>query len=171
MADQDHADIYEDFDIQEFNQKAIKKLEPSVIYFLNGLIEGITCDFLSIIDDCESPIEKLFGLALKAMDQQFQLLTNGNFYMETQYNIKCGLKIFRADFYVWAKINDKILKIVVECDGHDFHERTKEQALRDKKRDRALLIHGYYVIHFTGKEIMDNPHYCVNELMSFILSR
>ena len=24
-------------------------------------------------------------------------------------------------------------KMVIECDGHDFHERTKEQARRDRK--------------------------------------
>jgi hypothetical protein len=43
------------------------------------------------------------------------------------------------------------------CDGHDYHERTKEQAERDKSRDRALKRAGYDVIHFTGREIWRDP--------------
>jgi hypothetical protein len=27
-------------------------------------------------------------------------------------------------------------QIIVECDGHDFHERTKQQASRDKAHGR-----------------------------------
>lgn len=43
---------------------------------------------------------------------------------------------YRADFSIFAGLNafNFIKKIVVECDGHDFHEKTKEQAARDKKR-------------------------------------
>ena len=33
----------------------------------------------------------------------------------------------------------------MECDGHDFHERTKEQASSDKKRDRSLQAAGFLV--------------------------
>ena len=29
-------------------------------------------------------------------------------------------------------------QVVVECDGHEFHERTKAQAARDRERDRGL---------------------------------
>jgi hypothetical protein len=43
--------------------------------------------------------------------------------------------------------------IDVECDGHDFHERTPEQAQRDKARDRAVQAIGVHVARFTGAEI------------------
>lgn len=54
--------------------------------------------------------------------------------------------------------------IVVECDGHDFHERTKEQAQRDKARDRELLMMGYRVLRFTGSEIYKDAIRCAVEV-------
>lgn len=44
-------------------------------------------------------------------------------------------------------------KMVIECDGHEFHERTKEQARRDRERDRFLQSIGYLVFRYTGAEI------------------
>lgn len=55
-------------------------------------------------------------------------------------------------------------QIVVECDGHDFHERTKEQAAKDKSRDRALQTAGYKVFRYTGSEIWANPVKCATEV-------
>jgi very-short-patch-repair endonuclease len=59
---------------------------------------------------------------------------------------------------------DATPKIVIECDGHDFHERTKEQASRDKERDRLLQTAGYVVLRFTGSEIWRNPEKCVQQV-------
>lgn len=58
--------------------------------------------------------------------------------------------------------------IIVECDGHDFHERTKEQAQSDKSRDRELQEQGYFVLRFTGSEIWRDPRGCAIQLNSFI---
>ncbi|MEM1085859.1 MAG: DUF559 domain-containing protein [Verrucomicrobiota bacterium] len=44
-------------------------------------------------------------------------------------------------------------RIAVECDGHNFHEKTPAQAAKDKRRDRFLLQNGYPVMRFTGSEI------------------
>jgi len=44
-------------------------------------------------------------------------------------------------------------RIALEADGHDFHERTKAQALKDRSKDRALQRHGWVVMRFTGSEI------------------
>lgn len=41
----------------------------------------------------------------------------------------------------------------IELDGHDYHERTKEQARRDRSRDRALTTSGLKPLRFTGSEI------------------
>ena len=41
----------------------------------------------------------------------------------------------------------------VECDGHDFHERTVQQASRDRARDRDMLKEGLSVVRFTGSDI------------------
>lgn len=61
--------------------------------------------------------------------------------------------------------------IVVECDGHDFHERTKEQAEHDRKRDRRLTELGYTVLRFTGREIWRDPIACaLSALQQFAIS-
>lgn len=61
---------------------------------------------------------------------------------------------------------EAIRHTVVECDGHEFHERTKEQAARDRARDRALLAMGVPTIRFTGSEIHADPMRCAVEAMT-----
>lgn len=57
--------------------------------------------------------------------------------------------------------------LAIECDGHDFHEKTKAQAIRDKSRDRTLLINGIPSMRFTGSEIWKDPFACVSEVDKF----
>lgn len=59
-------------------------------------------------------------------------------------------------------------KAVVELDGHDFHERTKEQAARDRSRDRDLMANGYQVLRFTGSEVWKNSPWHAQELSHFL---
>lgn len=61
-----------------------------------------------------------------------------------------------------------ISKYVIECDGHDFHEKTKEQAKKDKKRDRDLISLGYKVLRFTGSEIYTNYEDLIGEINKII---
>lgn len=57
--------------------------------------------------------------------------------------------------------------VAIECDGHDFHERTVEQAGRDKKRDR--IIQKYMpVLRFTGSEIHKDPISCAEQCFEFL---
>lgn len=60
------------------------------------------------------------------------------------------------------------LRVAVECDGHDFHERTKNQAKRDRSRDRALQGFGWHVMRFTGSEIHADLARCYHELNCLI---
>lgn len=71
---------------------------------------------------------------------------------------------YRADFLLWFRSKNHIAGLVVECDGHDFHEKTKEQAARDKKRDRELLTAGFPVVRFTGSEIFKDALGCVDQI-------
>lgn len=59
-------------------------------------------------------------------------------------------------------------KLIVECDGHDFHERTKQQAARDKGRDRFLQSLGYPVFRFTGSEIFRDSLASAAEVLKVI---
>lgn len=81
---------------------------------------------------------------------------------------------YRADFAICRKVRfyrqelHQSPIVIVECDGHDFHERTKEQAARDKRRDRELQLSGPYVLRFTGSEIFHDPNKCAEQVDEFL---
>jgi len=61
--------------------------------------------------------------------------------------------------------------IAIECDGHAFHEKTKQQAAHDKRRDRYLSGHFDAILRFTGSEIYENPDRCACEAWSVLASK
>lgn len=106
----------------------------------------------------ESPIEELFALGLMAETW----LMRDHYRVQTQAEIDT----YRVDFLVEYRdqpISETFSRVVVECDGHDYHERTKQQAKRDKSRDRRLSALGYTVVRFTGSEIWADPFACAKE--------
>jgi very-short-patch-repair endonuclease len=80
------------------------------------------------------------------------------------------LEGWRVDFLVHAWETGRISgkeqwrRLIVECDGHAFHERTKEQAARDRSRDREFQLRGYTVLRFTGSEIHNDPLGCARQI-------
>jgi very-short-patch-repair endonuclease len=84
----------------------------------------------------------------------------GGFFLSPQHNIGK----YRVDFLL-GRVSEPTLPrcVVIECDGHDWHEKTKEQAAKDKSRDRFLSQKVGRVIHFTGSEIYRSPAGCVTE--------
>lgn len=62
-------------------------------------------------------------------------------------------------------------RIIVELDGHDFHERTPEQAQKDKSRDRELQAKGWHVLRFTGREVLRDPWLCLNEVETLLRAK
>lgn len=77
---------------------------------------------------------------------------------------------WRVDFLMLAPAETHWRKLIVECDGHDFHERTKEQAARDRSRDRAAQSNGYEIFRFTGSEIWRDPMGCANQVLKWARS-
>lgn len=75
---------------------------------------------------------------------------------------------YRLDFLVTYPFFGDVLQIAIECDGHEFHEKTKEQAKKDKRRDRDLQRLGIQVFHFTGSEIFNAPTMCADEVLDAI---
>lgn len=62
--------------------------------------------------------------------------------------------------------------VLVECDGHDWHERTPQQASRDRARDREILLKsGLPVVRFTGSEIVRDPDGCAKEVIDLAIDR
>ncbi len=81
------------------------------------------------------------------------------------------LKDWRVDFLVsvWGCPEDseddfKWRHLIVECDGHEYHERTKEQAARDRSRDRRAVLADAVVFRFTGSEIWRDPWGCAGQI-------
>jgi very-short-patch-repair endonuclease len=67
---------------------------------------------------------------------------------------------YRIDFMLDAGYGE----LAIECDGHDFHDRTKQQAAYDRSRDRWLLARGLSTARFTGSEIVHSPERCAQEI-------
>lgn len=71
---------------------------------------------------------------------------------------------YRVDFLLSCHFWGRSQSFIVECDGHDYHERTKEQAAHDKARDRWFTSRGYKMLRFTGSEIWADATNCVAEI-------
>lgn len=116
-----------------------------------------------ILPDCEKKLNQ----AIKEIKE----IKKSNFIIITQY--KVGK--YTADFFIlYPFYNSQFermeeFKVIVECDGHDFHEKTKEQAQRDKERDRYFQKEGYFVFRYTGSEIYKDPFKASAEVLDFIL--
>lgn len=75
---------------------------------------------------------------------------------------------YRIDFTILYSKESVLKEIAIECDGHAFHERTKEQARRDKSRDRELIARGIPVFRFTGSEIYRNAASLLDPVAAFL---
>jgi very-short-patch-repair endonuclease len=125
--------------------KEVPSLEEWQKHFATAMFSGCLRVMIPP-DDIESPIEKIAYMALAQM-----VVSYGAFH----YTVKrqAHIKDYRVDFLI--SYSDK--NIVIECDGHEFHEKTKQQASRDKKRDRELQKLGYYVLRYSGSDIVNDP--------------
>lgn len=85
-----------------------------------------------------------------------------------QYDCDRGLpEACRLDF-AFILMGEMCAWVNVEADGHDFHDRTKEQAQRDRRRDRILVARGFRVLRFTGSEIYRNAAHCADEILHLL---
>jgi very-short-patch-repair endonuclease len=139
------------------------------------LWDEICCafDYLdATLMDIKSPIEQALFLAWRQSGHMYPLkhrakLSNQleTVIFEPQHAVKIEAKTYYLDFLLALLLpNDKSVQIAIECDGHDFHEKTKQQARADKQRERALIKAGYTVVRFTGSEIYADPHKCADEI-------
>ncbi|MFC3229373.1 endonuclease domain-containing protein [Marinibaculum pumilum] len=131
---------------------------------------------------CRSPSE--FRLLLALIDalgdiSDFEISWmngDGRFELEPWRYIDCmyaycnaQVGSFIADFLFEFDYMDQRAFVVVECDGHKFHERTKEQARRDRSRDRWMTSKGIKILRFTGSEIYRDADRCANEVVNLLM--
>lgn len=137
--------------------------------------------FFSLI--CESPIEVMLGVGFfAAWNMNYSFMPPLRISSEEvihQWDRKTILVIpqyqvadlRRIDFLILGMNGNEEVRIAVECDGHDFHERTKEQAANDRFVDRQLQAAGYHVMRFTGSEIYNSLHHVTEELANFLTEK
>jgi len=73
---------------------------------------------------------------------------------------------YRADLAIVCNATGR--RLVVECDGHEFHEKNQQQAAHDKSRDRYFLTHGWPVMRFTGAEISRQVDLCLADVVAYL---
>jgi very-short-patch-repair endonuclease len=131
-----------------------------------------------------SPIEILFGAALifalkeqipefsfEFMEDASDLIDGKEYYSNFVLSQK-KIGAYTVDFYLFAKTAcSGPLRIVIECDGHDFHERTKQQAAHDRRKDRWLQSQGFIVMRYTGSEIWADAVGCARQVAKLASDR
>lgn len=91
-------------------------------------------------------------------------------YQALPYNLK---RVTVAEYPIAQYHADFALlpyRLVVECDGHEWHS-TPEQRAHDAKRDRAMARLGWTVMRFTGREIWADAAGCVGEIEAMVRRR
>jgi len=114
------------------------------------------------LHDITSPIEQIFLMEWRFLkiDEQHGVK------IQPQKQLTLDGISYAIDFIVESP--DGRVKLAIELDGHDFHERTKEQAAYDRARERKLVRHGHTIFRFTGSEIVRNPRGCVDEVVGLL---
>jgi hypothetical protein len=146
---------------------------------------------LKLFKCCESPLEQVFLVKFVEDLQAVPIFVDDLHFMGypkpgpfserfrariyPQRTLEIQGSRYRADFLITLERDewesgpypDPTLhcQIVVEVDGHEFHERTKEQAQKDKSRDRQMQQVGYMVFRYTGSEIYNDVASSVSEVM------
>lgn len=124
---------------------------------------------------CESPIEIMLGASVLLADSRrrvhpncpaLQLARSDKIELYDVTWDRLLVPQFKWDSYRidWLYRAPPI-SIFVECDGRDFHERTKYQAARDRQKDRRIQQAGYIVLRFTGSEIFKAPLDCAQQIL------
>lgn len=148
--------------------------------FQEGPLEDLQCSLACVLDQMGSPIEEMLAgaLIISALGDAAEVRVIPEY---DSFQLGDGPEIltiwpqkqigdYRVDFYI-EKLNlcdQQMLKVVIECDGHEFHERTKTQAQKDKERDRVLQSCGYPVFRFAGSEIWADPFKCAKTILDFL---
>lgn len=127
---------------------------------------------------CQSPLEEIFGAALLAVDEPNHVIIpargdRAEVVLRTGSLLAGVLSVdpqspvgpYFADFLITLRRWRIEARVAVELDGHDFHEKTKQQVEKGKRRDRYFTLQGVTTMRFAGSELVRSPASCVEEVM------
>lgn len=147
----------------------MKQIEELIAHYEVVGAEEMRSNIDAILEQCRSPIEKIMAVMLFRSpwsgfreffpgSREIAAIKDRMRSMESVVITQYPIGPYKVDFLVIFKVGPSFLSFVVECDGHNFHEKTKQQASHDKKRDRFLQSQGFRVFRYTGSEIFPgNP--------------
>jgi hypothetical protein len=106
--------------------------------------------FLSMA--CESPIEEIFAWYWVVWTEccpfgEMPLVLVPQFWFDDR-----DFGRYRFDFAVSNYRTGR--KVAIELDGHEWHERTREQVEARNLRDRRMQLHNWKIIHYSGAEVI-----------------
>lgn len=169
--------------IEEFQTNCLKSYGEEMSAQLDDEIHDLR-------SACQSPIEELMATGLLYAIRSgawFGNFNENSFFPDGSDRVfsdmpatEPGISIlaqasvgkYRADFlarvahhdggYVWGAI---------ECDGHDHHDLTREQAIKDRERDRFFQAQGLLVLRYTGSEIWSAPLKAATGALAILMDR
>ena len=123
-------------------------------------VQCMSRQVLSQLPLCQSPIEELF---LRAIAEEIVGLNPKCQHVQVLATIRSQFPVseWHVDFAIPS------LKIAIECEGHAWHS-SKCQHTHDCIRQRGIVQAGWYVIRFSGAEIVYYPWDCVFDLKVLI---
>lgn len=107
----------------------------------------------------KSPIEILFFCAIKTIidTNKLEYYVIGDLIYGVEIMPQENIGKYKVDFLIANHGKIKTEYLIVECDGHSFHEKNENKRRYEKKRDRFLQKQGYKIFRFTGSEIVKDP--------------
>lgn len=114
---------------------------------------------------CKSPIEQILYFAYEIYHADHNTC---DVSLEPQHPIVAESgKTYYPDFILYNYNIGMYLPILIECDGHEYHQKTKAQVKRDNERDYDLKMAGYEVLHFSGSQIYNDPMKCTEDIYRY----
>lgn len=124
-----------------------------------------------------SPIERVFFSAILVL-RELHCLNTENILWTDGKLVPIGLEIvpqvsigkYRVDFLCsYIRSPDDVPKrVVVECDGHNFHDRSEPDRRYEKERDRFIQKQEFKIFRYTGSEILKEPFRCASEVIEYL---
>jgi very-short-patch-repair endonuclease len=110
-----------------------------------------------------SPLEVAFAMAwdMYRVSANRRGTCGADFRLEPQYEVLDYRVDFRIVCASHVSLAPQFPKFAIELDGHEFHEKTRDQVARRNERDRALLLAGWRVIRFSGSEFYRKSYECI----------
>jgi very-short-patch-repair endonuclease len=116
------------------------------------------------------PIREVSPTDLNHMERMLELADDGDilFAPAVRWVTWDMRKHYIADFVLMVQGPLRPTICLIECDGHDFHERTQDQALRDKQKDRRAIEIGAKTLRFTGRELSKDATWLVSDVITAV---